>query len=52
MARAVIEAGGEQDFDLGIAHDRLLQVEAEWQRVRMALEQEIKSFPVKSESFN
>ncbi|MDF0556251.1 response regulator [Kamptonema sp. UHCC 0994] len=52
MARAVSEAGEEQVFDLGIAHDWLLQVEAEWQRVRTALEQEIKSFPMKSESFN
>ncbi|CBN55882.1 MULTISPECIES: response regulator [Kamptonema] len=52
MARAVSEVGEDQILDLGIAHDRLLKVEAEWQRVRMALEEEIKSFPVKSESFN
>ncbi|HLO48058.1 MAG TPA: response regulator [Kamptonema sp.] len=53
MARAVSEAGREQAFDLGIAHDWLLQVEAEWQRVRTALEQEITAFPpMKSELFN
>jgi PAS domain S-box-containing protein len=52
MARAVCEAGDVEKLDLRLAKDLLLQVDTEWQRVLVALEHEISSFAVQSQSLN
>ena len=52
MARAVCESGNVENLDLGLAQDLLLKIDAEWQRVQVAFEQEISSFAVQSKSLN
>ena len=48
MGRTAVESGGEQVFDAGKARDRLLQAEAEWERVRAAFERELQTGKLRS----
>ncbi len=48
MGRTALESGGKQVFDAGKARDRLLQAEAEWERVRAAFERELKTGKLRS----
>ncbi|MGL5063294.1 MAG: Hpt domain-containing protein, partial [Microcoleus sp.] len=50
LGRTAVEAGGKQVFDVGQARDRLLQAEAEWQRVRAAFEMELATGKLRSDN--
>ncbi|MGL5059009.1 MAG: response regulator [Microcoleus sp.] len=50
LGRTATESGGKQVFDVGQARDRLLQAEAEWQRVRAAFERELTTGKLRSDS--
>ena len=43
MGRIAVESGGEHVFDASVARDRLLQAQAEWEKVRSAFEIELET---------
>jgi CheY-like chemotaxis protein len=49
MGRVAVESGGEQVFDARVARDRLLEAEAEWEKVRSAFETELKTGNLRSQ---
>ncbi|MCC3490248.1 MULTISPECIES: response regulator [unclassified Microcoleus] len=49
MGRVAVESGGEQVFDARAARDRLLEAEAEWEKVRSAFETELKTGNLRSQ---
>jgi HPt (histidine-containing phosphotransfer) domain-containing protein len=52
MGRVAVESGGEQIFDARTARDRLLEAEAEWEKVRAAFETELKTGKLRSQMGN
>ncbi|TAF32976.1 MAG: response regulator [Oscillatoriales cyanobacterium] len=52
MGRVAVESGGEQVFDARAARDRLLEAEAEWEKVRAAFETELKTGNLRSQMGN
>jgi PAS domain S-box-containing protein len=51
MSREVVESEGEQVFDARMARERLLEAEVEWEKVRVAFEQELETREVRGNSF-
>ena len=49
MGRVAVESGGEQVFDARRARDRLLQAQAEWEKVRAAFEIELETGKLRSQ---
>jgi HPt (histidine-containing phosphotransfer) domain-containing protein len=49
MGRVAVESGGEQVFDASVARDRLLQAQAEWEKVRSAFEIELETGKLRSQ---
>ncbi|MEG4802089.1 response regulator [Microcoleus sp. ARI1-B5] len=49
MGRVAVESGGEQVFDARTARDRLLEAQAEWEKVRAAFETELKTGNLRSQ---
>ncbi|MFS8117219.1 MAG: hypothetical protein ACMG55_01835, partial [Microcoleus sp.] len=49
MGRVAVESGGEQVFDASRARDRLLEAQAEWEKVRMAFEIELETGKLRSQ---
>ncbi len=49
MGRVAVESGGEQIFDTITARDRLLEAQAEWEKVRAAFEIELKTGKLRSQ---
>ena len=52
MGRLAVESGGEQVFDVSTARDRLLEAQAEWEKVREAFETELKTGKLRSQIGN
>ena len=49
MGRIAVESGGEHVFDASVARDRLLQAQAEWEKVRSAFEIELETGKLRSQ---
>ena len=49
MGRVAVESGGEQVFDASVARDRLLEAQAEWEKVRSAFEIELETGKLRSQ---
>ncbi|MBD1813360.1 response regulator [Microcoleus vaginatus DQ-U2] len=49
MGRVAVESGGEQVFDVSTARDRLLEAQAEWEKVRAAFETELETGKLRSQ---
>ncbi|MCY7383438.1 MAG: response regulator [Microcoleus sp. CAN_BIN18] len=49
MGRVAVESGGDQVFDASMARDRLLEAQAEWEKVRMAFEIELETGKLRSQ---
>ncbi|MEG3894215.1 MULTISPECIES: response regulator [unclassified Microcoleus] len=49
MGRVAVESGGEQVFDASTARDRLLEAQAEWEKVRAAFEIELETGKLRSQ---
>lgn len=49
MGRVAVESGGEQVFDASTARDRLLEAQAEWEKVRAAFETELETGKLRSQ---
>ena len=49
MGRVAVESGGEQVFDVSTARDRLLEAQAEWEKVRAAFEMELETGKLRSQ---
>ena len=52
MGRLAVESGGDQVFDASTARDRLLEAQAEWEKVRMAFEIELATGKLRSQMGN
>jgi PAS domain S-box-containing protein len=49
MGRVAVESGGEHVFDASVARDRLLEAQAEWEKVRSAFEIELETGKLRSQ---